>query len=109
MNFLFKKKPTVTALAETLENGRDIANLEMKKLKYNDYSGAEPMIEILVRVMPENEPAFEAKMKAGLSKTYLLKTGVRVKVSYDPTKKQQVTLDDEIGAIMERNPQLIVK
>jgi hypothetical protein len=109
MNFLFGKKPTSLAFAEVLEDGLAVSNLEMKKAKYNEYAGAEPMLEILVRVQPENEPAFEAKMKAGLTKTYLLKPGVRVKVKYEKAKNQNVTLDDDNQAILERNPQLIKK
>ena len=50
----------------------------MKKLKYRrDYQN-EPMMNISVRVQPANAPAFEAKMKAGISQTYLLKPGVCV-------------------------------
>jgi hypothetical protein len=109
MNFLFGKKQTLHALAEILEDGRMIADQEMKKPKYNDYKGSEPLLEIAVRVQPDNEPPFEAKMKAGLTKSYLLKPGVRVQVKYEPIKKQQVTLDDENQAILERNPQLIKK
>jgi hypothetical protein len=109
MSFLFGKKQTVQAFAEVLEDGRALANQEMKKAKYNEYQGAEPMLEIAVRVQPENEPAFEAKMKAGLTKTYLLKPGVRVQVKYEPTKKGHVVLDDDNQAILDRNPQLIKK
>ena len=109
MNFLFGKKQSTQAFAEVLEDGRAISAQEMKKAKYNDYSGAEPMLEIGVRVQPENEPAFEAKMKAGLSKSFLLMPGVRVQVKYDPTHKQQVTLDDDNQAILARNPQMIKK
>ena len=58
------------------------------------------------RIQPENEPPFEAKMKVSLLKAYLLKPGVRVQVKYDPMKKEQVTMDDEAPAILERNPQL---
>ncbi len=107
MSFLFGKKQTLQALAEVLEDGREKANQEMKKAKYNEYAGAEPVLEISVRVLPENEPPFEAKMKAGLTKTYLLKPGVRLRVRYDPAKKQHVTLDDDNQAILDRNPQLI--
>jgi hypothetical protein len=106
---LFGKKKTVQALAEVLEDGRAIMNAEMKKPKYNEYAGAEPMLEIGVRVQPQNEPAFEAKMKTGLTHSYLLKPGVRVQVKYEPDKKQQVTFDDEAQAILARNPQLIKK
>jgi hypothetical protein len=106
---LFGKKKTVQALAEVLEDGRAIMNQEMKQPKYNEYSGDEPMLEICVRVQPENEPPFEAKMKIGLTHSYLLKPGVRVQVKYEPGKKQQVTFDDETQAITARNPQLVKK
>lgn len=109
MNFLFGKKPTLQALAEVLEDGQTISAGEMKKPKYNDYRGAEPMFEIAVRVQPVNEPPFEARMKAGLTKMYLLKPGVRVQVNYDPAKRQKVALDDDVQAILERNPQIIKK
>jgi hypothetical protein len=65
------------------------------------------MIEIGVRVLSENEPPFEAKMKAELSKTYVLMPGVRVNVKFDPAKKQQVFLEDEVQEILKRNPQRI--
>jgi hypothetical protein len=45
-------------------------------------------------------------MKASLLKSYLLKPGVRVRVQYDPAKKEQVIMDDEPAQILERNPQL---
>ena len=109
MNFLFGKKTTVQAFAVLIEDGRAISNQEMQKAKYNDYRGAEPMFEIGVRVEPENEPPFDARMKAGLSKTYLLKQGVRVRVKYEPGKKPNVTLDDGTQLILERNPQLTRK
>jgi hypothetical protein len=109
MSFLFGKKATAQALAEVLVDGRAIMNQEMSKAKYNEYSGAEPMLEIAVRVQPENEAAFEAKMKVGLTHSYLLKPGVRVRVKYEPGKNPHVTLDDETQAILERNPQLIKK
>src|SRR5262245_52953733 len=106
---LFGKKKTVQALAEVLEDGRAIMNQEMKKPKYREYSGAEPVLEIGVRVQPENEPAFEAKMKTGLTHAYLLKPGVRVLASYEPGKKQAVTFADETQAILARNLQLVKK
>ena len=106
MNFLFGKKQSAQSLAEVLEDGREIMNTEMKKSKYNNYAGREVFIDIAVRVQPENEPLFEAKMKTSLLKAYLLKPGVRVRVKYDPTNKEQVTMDDELAAILERNPQL---
>ncbi len=106
MSFLFGKKQSVQALAEVLEDGREIMNAEMKKPKYNNYSGREVFIEVTARVQPENEPSFEAQMKVSLLKAYLLKPGVKVRVQYDPAKKEQVTMDDEVPEILERNPQL---
>ncbi len=106
MSFLFGKKQSVQALAEVMEDGREIMNAEMKKPKYNHYSGREVFIDVAVRVQPDNETPFETKMKVSLLKAYLLKPGVHVHVNYDPTKKEQVTMDDEPAAILERNPQL---
>ena len=108
MKFFFEKKQTVQSFAEVLEDGRAITNREIIKLKYRrDYQN-EPMMEIAVLVQPENEPPFEVKMKAGISKTHLLMPGVRVRVKYDPSKKQQVTLDDETQEILKRNPSLVI-
>lgn len=109
MSFLFGKKQSVIALAEVLEDGRAIAAQEMQKPKYRDYAGAEPQIEVGVRVQPQNEPPFEALMKAGLTKTYLLIPGVWVQVRYDPRKPGRVNLDDENQAILERNSELLKK
>jgi len=106
MSFLFGKKQSVQSLAEVLEDGREIMNAEMKKPKYNNYSGREVFIEVPVRVQPDNEAPYEAKMKVSLLNAYLLKPGVRVLVRYDPAKKEQVTMDDEAAQILERNPQL---
>ena len=106
MSFLFGKKRSVQALAEALEDGREIMNAEMKKPKYNNYSGREVYIEVGVRVQPDHEAAYETRMKVGLLNAYLLKPGVRVRVKYDPAKKEQVTMDDEPAQILERNPQL---
>ncbi len=106
---LFRKKQTVQAVAEVLENGRLIMDREMKKPKYREYSGSEPMLEIGVRVQPESELPFEAKMKAGISRSFLLVPGVRVLVKYEPAKKDHVTLDEDNQAILDRNPQLIRK
>lgn len=107
MNFLFRKKqPSLQSFAEVLEDGRAISAQEMKKARYNEYNGAEPMLDIGVRVMPENEPPFEARMKAGLTKSFLLMPGVRVQVKYDPSHKEQVQLDDDNQTILDRNPQM---
>jgi hypothetical protein len=106
VSFLFGKKQSVQALAEVLEDGREIMNAEMKKPKYNNYSGREVFIDVAVRVEPDNEGPYEARMKVSLLKAYLLKPGVRVLVKYDPAKKEQVVMDDEAAKILERNPQL---
>ena len=103
---LFSKKETVQALAEVLEDGRALMNETMKKPKFNNYSGPEVKLEVAVRVQPQNEPTYEAKMKVGLLKMHLLKQGVIVRVKYDPRKPAQVEYDDEPQAILDRNPQL---
>ena len=81
-------------------------NAEMKKPKFNNYSGPEVFLELAVRIQPENEPSYEAKMKVGLLKMYLLKQGIFVRVKYDPRKPGQVEFDDEPQSILERNPEL---
>ena len=106
MSFLFGKKQSVQSLAEVLEDGREIMNAEMKKPKYNNYAGREVFIDVAVRVEPNNDAPYEARMKVSLLKAYLLKPGVRVLVKYDPAKKEQVAMDDEAPQILERNPQL---
>ncbi len=107
MSPLFGEKQYVFAIAELLEDGLPLMNLEFKKIKYREYVGKEPTIDILVRVQPDAGPAFEAKMKAGISKSLLLKSGVRVRVKYEPNKLRHVFLEDEAQAILDRNPQII--
>jgi hypothetical protein len=106
MGFLFGKKQTVLALAEVLEDGREKMNAEMKKPKFNNYSGPEVLLELAVRVQPQNDTPYEAKMKVGLLKMHLLKTGGVVRVKYDPRQPDQVQFDDEPQAILDRNPHL---
>ena len=106
MSFLFGKKQSAQALAEVLEDGREKMNLEMKKPKFNNYSGPEVFLDVAVRVQPQNEPPYEAKMKVGLLKMYLLKPGIIVRVKYDPRKPDQVEYDDDPQEILSRNPQL---
>ncbi len=106
MSFLFGKKQSIQALAEVLEDGREKMNMEMKKPKFNNYSGLEVFLDVAVRVQPENEPPYEAKMKVGLLNMYLLKPGVMVRVKYDPRKPEQVEYDDDPQEIISRNPQL---
>ena len=59
-----------------------------------------------VRVEPDHEAPYQARMKVSLLNAYLLKPGVRVGVKFDPAKKEQVTMDDQAAQILERNPQL---
>ena len=106
MGFLFGRKQTVQALAEVLEAGREKMNAEMKKPRFNNYSGPEVSLELSVRVQPQTEPVFEAQMKVGLLKMHLLKQGVKVRVKYNPARPAQVEYDDEPQAILDRNPQL---
>jgi len=106
MSFLFGKKQNIQSLAEVLEDGREKMNAEMKKPKYNNYAGREVFMDVAVRVQPDNELPYDATLKVSLLKAYLLKPGVRVRVKYDPAKKEQVTMDDEPAEILERNPQL---
>lgn len=107
---IFGKPQEVQAMAVTLENGRDVASAEMKKLKnFRDprsFYGDHITYEIAVRVEPPNDPPFEAKMKTPNSKAYLLSPGVRVQVKYDPKKPGTVTFDDDPKALQARNPQL---
>jgi hypothetical protein len=48
-------------------------------------------------------------MKACISKTFPLVTGVRVQVQYNPTNLKQVAIDDDPQAILARSPQLAKK
>ena len=109
MKFLFGKKEEAQALAEVLEDGREIMNQEMKKPKYNDYKGAEPLLKVKVRVQPTDEPPFEAIMEVGLTHSYLLKSGVVVQVRYTKGKNDQVTFDDNNQNVLERNASILKK
>jgi hypothetical protein len=103
---LFSKKQTVQATAEVLEDGREKLNAEMKKPKYNNYSGPEVFLELAVRVQPQGESPIVSRMKVGLLHMHLLKQGVMVKVKYDPRKPELVEYDDDPQAVLGRNPQL---
>ena len=103
---LFSKKQIVQALAEVLEDGREKMNTEMQKPRFNNYSGPEVFLDLAVRVQPQDGPPYEAKMKVGLLKMYLLKPGVVVQVKFDLRKPSLVEFDDEPQAILERNPML---
>jgi hypothetical protein len=108
MKSLFGNKQTSQALAEVLEDGGPIFMAEMQKPNrggYREYHQV-PMLEIAARVLPENESPFETKMKVPLGVMNILKPGLRVQVKYDPARKQEVTLVDDVPAILKRNPQL---
>jgi hypothetical protein len=109
MNFLFGKKEEIQAMAEVLEDGREVANQEMKKAKYNNYKGAEPMFEVKVRVQPKDDAPFESVMKFGLTKSFLLLQGVMLQVKYQKGKNQKVELDDDNQSILERNAGILKK
>lgn len=109
MSFLFGKKEEIRAMAEILENGLDVMNQEMAKAKYNSYQGAEPMLEVKVRVQPKDDAPFESVMKVGMTKSFLLLQGVMVRVKYQKGKNQQVELDDDNQSILERNAGILKK
>lgn len=109
MNFLFGKKEEIQAMAEVLEDGREVMNQEMQKAKYNSYRGAEPMLEVKVRVQPKDDAPFESVMKVGMTKSFLLLKGVMVQVKYQKGKTQKVELDDDNQAILERNANILKK
>jgi len=106
---LFGKKETVQALAEVLEDGRAMSEQKMSGIRYRDYEGREPKIDVGVRVMPEFEVPWEARMKAGIGASFLLVPGVQVLVKYEPDKKDKVELVEDAPAILARNPQMIRK
>ena len=106
MSLLFWKKITLRAMAVTLANGREIADIAMRGILYRNRSMKEPKFDVAVRVLPQNEPAYDAVMRAPLGKCFLLLPGVTVQVRYDPRRPRIVDLDDEVQAILERNPQL---
>lgn len=107
---LFGKPQEVQAFAVTIENGRDVADREMKNIKhYRDplsRYGDKILYEIAVRVEPANEAPFDSKMKTPNSKVYVLSLGVRVQVKYNPKDRETVMFDDDPHAIQARNPQL---
>lgn len=105
MNIFFKKQK-IACLAQVLEDGRQLADEEMKKPKYRNYRGAEIFIPVKVRVQPSEAPAYEAAMKASIFKCVLLVPGVVVQVNYDPHHLERVELNDELQSILDRNPQL---
>lgn len=62
MNFLFGKQQTVQAFAEVLEDGGVLFSQEIKKPNrggYREYQASVPMLDIAVRVQPENKPSWE--------------------------------------------------
>lgn len=109
MNFLFGKKEEIQAMAEVLEDGREVMNREIAKPKYNSYKGAEPILEIKVRVQPKDDAPFESVMKVRMTKSFLLLQGVMVQVKYQAGKTKKVDLDDDNQSILERNASILKK
>ncbi len=109
MNFLFGKKEEAQATAEVLEDGLAIMNQEMQKAKYNNYKGAEPMVSVRVRVQPTDESPFESVMQVGITNSFLLKPGVIVQVKYQKGKTKQVTFNDEVQNVLNRNAGILKK
>lgn len=75
-------------------------------MKFNSYSGPEPLLAMKVRVTDDAGQSWEATMKAGPATSFLLLPGVRVKVRYREGKRDKVTIDDTPMAILEKNPQM---
>jgi hypothetical protein len=63
------------------------------------------MVDVSVRVEPEGSPAFQAVMKAGILRTFVLLPGVRVHVKHKGTS--DVVLDDDDASIPERNAAIL--
>jgi hypothetical protein len=106
---LFGKKEETQATAEVLEDGLEIMNQEMKKAKYNNYKGAEPVLNIRVRVQPKDDLPFEATMNVGMTNSFLLKCGVIVQVKYQKGKSEHVVFDDNQQNLLERNATILKK
>ncbi len=76
MSFLFRKKQSIQSLAEVLEDGHEMMKTEMKKPQYNNYSGPEVFIEVVVRVQPDNEVPYEGQsFKNFLAQAWWLRAG----------------------------------
>jgi hypothetical protein len=54
------------------------------------YEGVDLLVDVRVRVEPDGEAAFEAKMKCRYSQAKRLKPGRRVNVKYDPRSRRVV-------------------
>ncbi|HVN15131.1 MAG TPA: hypothetical protein VMT73_05270 [Anaerolineales bacterium] len=54
--------------------------------------GSDHWLDLSVQVKPEDEDAFEAKMKCKLSQSVALKEGSEISVFYDPTNKKRVVI-----------------
>lgn len=91
--FLFgSSKPDATATAEVLVHGREAMNETLKSPRYNNYKGAEPMVEVAVRVTDEAGKTWDATMEAGLSVVFLLVPGMKVAAKYAKKKPERVFL-----------------
>jgi hypothetical protein len=102
----FRKKSPQTAIAELVDNGREVADQAMKSAKFSTYKGAEPMFPMRVVVRAEDGRSWDATMEAGPTTAFLLLPGVRVKVKYDASAPDKVTIDATAPEILADNPQL---
>jgi hypothetical protein len=105
---MFGKKEELSAFAVTLECGRDMAIEQMWKHKRDPRSfyGNHITYDVAVRVEPTGQPTFDAHVKVPGNEVYLLSTGVRLHVKFEP-KSRQVSYDDSPKDIRARNPQLV--
>lgn len=70
------------------------------------YKGSDVWLDILVRVHPVNETAYEAQMKCRLSQAIMLREGTETSVRYDPSNKSRVVLiGDEYTNMMAKHLQ----
>ena len=102
----FKKKSPQSAVAELVDDGREIFEQAMRSPKFNTYRGPEPMFPMRVVVRSPDGRRWDATMQAGPSTAFLLLPGVKVKVRYDAGAPEDVTIDDTPASILEANPQL---
>jgi hypothetical protein len=102
----FKKKSPKSAVAELVDNGREISEQAMRSPKFNTFKGAEPMFPMRVVVRDADGRSWDATMEAGPSTAFLLLPGVKVKVRFDAGSPEKVTIDDTAPSILAANPQM---
>jgi hypothetical protein len=65
------------------------------------YEGADLWLDLPVRVEPEGEQPFEAKMKCRLSQSLVVEAGMKVPVRYDPSRRTRVVLLGDVQTLLE--------